>query len=251
MKRKVLQASSKQIAAWQGMIKSGWQKSVSGIIENAKTIQKIHKQAKRVHGAWGKVFEGPGKPSFGPRTALMLIKIAEHPVLRNPKYTSRFPACWYSMHRLTQLRADRLELLIADGEVHAGMEEADVEKLLRLEDSLARQASRKSKAYNPKYQPDDIEHFSSSSSSKNKDVKPPDYHARVRVLRTIAVEFKNGHNKIRQDFSLWEAIRDAADGILSAIGDRPPVKSRPVKSRPVKSRPIKSNSTEPRTGAVH
>jgi hypothetical protein len=232
MKRKVLQASPKQIAAWQGMIKSGWQKSVSGIIENAKTIQEVHKQAKKVHGSWGKVFEGPGKPLFGIDTARMLIKIAEHEVLKNPKYTSRLPACWYSLYRLTQLRADRLGLLIDNKTVHADLQQSGVDEILRQEDRREQRANRKkirsqNRPYRPKHLSADVEYFPSRSSSK---VTKPDIHETIRQLRGLAVDIEDCRNEVRQNFGLWEAIINLVDDILDCIGDDAPVKSEPVKS---------------------
>ena len=246
MKRKVLQASSKQIAAWQGMIKPGWQKSVSGIIETAKTLQKIHKQAKKVHGAWGKIFEGPGKPSFGPRTALMLIKIAESKVMTNPKYTSRFPACWYSMHLLTQLRDDRLKLLIDNKTVNADLQQSDVDEILRQEHRREQRANRKNvrsqnRPYRPKHLSADAEFFPARSSSKVTPVRKPDIHETIHQLRGLAVDIEDCRNEVRQNFGLWEAISDSVDRILDSIGDDPPGKSARVKSK----------STERQTAALN
>jgi hypothetical protein len=244
MNRKGLQVSPTQIAAWQGRIKSGWQKSVSGIIETAKVLQDIHTQAKKVHGSWKKVFEGPGKPSFGADTARMMIKIAENRVLTNPKYTSRLPACWYSLYRLDQLRPDRLQLLIDNKKVHADLQQSDVEEILRLEGRRERRANRvrpRRRPHSPKHR--DADFFPSRPRRKRKSdpESKPDIHETIHQLKRLAVDIEDCRNEVRQNPSLWQAITDVVNYILDNIGDDAPVKSGPVKSK----------STASHTATVH
>jgi hypothetical protein len=57
----------------------------------------------------------------------------------------------------------------------------------------------------------------------------------------LAVDIDDCQNEVRQNFGLWQAIRDVVDDILDNIGDDAP-------GKPARG---KSKSTAPQTAALH
>jgi hypothetical protein len=233
VKSKSKPATPKQIVKWLDKINATWasHKQVSTVIETGKLLKQVKKALG--YGNWGAFFKGPGKPSFSIRTAGMLMEIAEHPVLSNPKYISDLPPCWSTMYLLRPLR--RLEDLIADGTVHPDLQQSDVHEIISQEDRRDQRASRKNARAkrNPRGRSADAP----PRSSKRK----PDAHKTLGSLRGLRVDTEYCQAAIRQDWGLWDGYSEFAHGILDIIGDEPPTKSASVKSK----------STEPRTGAVH
>jgi hypothetical protein len=59
----------------------------------------------------------------------MLMKIARHPALSNPKHVSVLPASWGTLHSLARFPAEDLEALIADGKITPDIERSEVDEL--------------------------------------------------------------------------------------------------------------------------
>lgn len=134
--------SPKQIETWQNDIRHAWQKQVSSIIGTGRVLLDIRTQlfeSRAERGTFGKLFKGPNKP-FGKRTALMLMAIADNPVLSNAKYTTRLPSCWYTLYILRELPLDRLVALIEDGTINPDVEQRHAKDILNREKSRNRQA---------------------------------------------------------------------------------------------------------------
>jgi hypothetical protein len=104
---------------------AAWQQSVESVIECGRIL--IEAKRKVGHGNWLTFVE---KLKFSDRTAEMLIKIAMHPVLSNPKHVSNLPRSWGTLHRLTCLEQSDLEELLKDGTVNCETERKHVDELI-------------------------------------------------------------------------------------------------------------------------
>jgi hypothetical protein len=69
------------------------------------------------------------KLPFSPRTAQMLMCIAEHPVISNANHGSHLPPSWRTLYELTKIPHKMLLAKIADGTIRADLERKDVAKL--------------------------------------------------------------------------------------------------------------------------
>jgi hypothetical protein len=106
-------------------IKASWQKAVSSIIETGQFLQEA-RDALRSSGRFLKLFDKEiGNLPFSKDTAQRLMKIAKHPVLSNTAYTPLLPACWYTLAILSRADPDQLERWLADGSVHAQLQQVD------------------------------------------------------------------------------------------------------------------------------
>lgn len=99
-----------------------WQKSVASVIEAGRLLTDA--KAKLPHGDFSKL-----KLPFSDRTAQMLMRIAAHPVLADPKHVSCLPASWGTLYALTQLPTAEVELGIKNGTINSEIERKDVTKL--------------------------------------------------------------------------------------------------------------------------
>ena len=69
------------------------------------------------------------KLPFSPRTAQMLMCIAEHPVISDANHGSHLPPSWRTLYELTKIPHKMLLAKIADGTIRADLERKDVAKL--------------------------------------------------------------------------------------------------------------------------
>jgi hypothetical protein len=69
------------------------------------------------------------KLPFSPRTAQMLMCIAEHPVISNANHGSHLPPSWRTLYELTKIPHKMLLAKIADGTIRADLERKDVARL--------------------------------------------------------------------------------------------------------------------------
>jgi len=110
-------------------IRTNWRKLAEGIIETGKLLIK----AKEVlgHGQWQTMFDenNPNRLPFGDRTAQMLMQIAKHPIISNPKFISVLPASWGTLHKLADLPDKALEAMLADGTISADTTSKEVDEL--------------------------------------------------------------------------------------------------------------------------
>ena len=110
---------------WAAQIRASWQKCVTSIIETGKLL--IEAKGQLGHGR----FEAMNKTKlpFSPRTAQMLMCIAEHPVISNANHGSHLPPSWRTLYELTKIPDKMLLAKIADGTIRADLERKDVAKL--------------------------------------------------------------------------------------------------------------------------
>ena len=88
----------------------------------------IEAKEKLEHGLFTTMIKS--KLPFGPRTAEMLMRIAENPILSNPKYSSDLPPMWFSLYRLSQMTEQDLEFLLDRASIRADMTCKQVEELV-------------------------------------------------------------------------------------------------------------------------
>jgi hypothetical protein len=212
--------SEEQISHWQFKIRAAWQKTISSIIEVAVLLKMIHREVPR--GQWGRIFEGPHAP-FTSRMALMLIDIAEHSVLANPKYTSDLPCCWYSLLLLSSLSAERLEWLIMDKTVNPALTQKEVKEILNREKSRERRASTvlphsDHLPYPPEINADDR----SYTLPGLKNYTPPIRDTFLNMQRLL-VDMRDTQDEIRRDSYYRKQFRKLADCILGIVEGDPVV----------------------------
>ena len=73
--------------------------------------------------------DDPKRLPFGERTAQILMEIAKHRLLSNPKFISVLPASWGTLHKLADLPDEALEEMLADGTITADTTSKDVDEL--------------------------------------------------------------------------------------------------------------------------
>src|SRR5262249_58660743 len=110
---------------WAAQISASWQKCVTSIIETGKLL--IEAKGQLGHGRLEAMSKT--KLPFSPRTAQMLMCIAEHPVISNANHGSHLPPSWRTLYELTKIPDKMLLAKIADGTVRADLERKDVAKL--------------------------------------------------------------------------------------------------------------------------
>ena len=91
-------------------IAEAWQSSVANIVETGRLL--IQAKAALSRGEWLPMIESD--LPFSPRTAQMLMEIAEHPGITNAKHVSLLPPSWGTLHALTKLPCDEFDRRIAD-----------------------------------------------------------------------------------------------------------------------------------------
>jgi hypothetical protein len=106
---------------WARKITSAWQKSVDAIFQCGGLL--IAAKGKLKHGEFQKMIES--ELPFGPRTAEMLMAIADDRRLAKAKRAS-LPASWYTLYKLTRLSDEDFERALADGTINAEMTRDDV-----------------------------------------------------------------------------------------------------------------------------
>jgi hypothetical protein len=211
----VKSTSEKTINAWQTKLSAGWGKSVIGIVELGKMLQQAKKEIP--HGDWRRVFEGPHRP-FSIRTAQELMAIARHPVIGNAQHVAHLPAAWSSLNLLSELPQKRLLDLIASGEIHPDVQRPEIERILRREDSLARQANlmnleAEERPYRAKHLSPDAAYLSSSASKAAPH--KPDIHETLNELKRLLVDLEHCREELRKNATLRKKLEEVADRILA------------------------------------
>jgi hypothetical protein len=112
-------------------IKAAWNKQVAAIIEIGQLL--IEAKASLAHSEWLKMFTCSKlmkqRLPFSERTAQMLMKVASHPVLANPKFVSDLPPSYATLHQLSAIDAPKLEDMIERGDIHPEMTRAEIQQL--------------------------------------------------------------------------------------------------------------------------
>ena len=115
-------------------INATWQKATHSIIEVGRLL--IQAKAEIAHGKWLTLFRdyddddrAPVTFPFGQRTAEMLMAIAGHSILSNPKFVSDLPPSWGTLYEMTRIPEQELEKLIEDGTINADIRRCDVEAI--------------------------------------------------------------------------------------------------------------------------
>jgi hypothetical protein len=103
-------------------IRAAWQKTTESIIETGQLLIAARDALPR--GAFTTMVTN--ELPFGPRTAQMLMAVAEHPVLSNAKHVSLLPPSWGTLYQLTRLPLTLVEQYVEDGTITPKLERKDV-----------------------------------------------------------------------------------------------------------------------------
>jgi len=83
---------------WAEKICAAWQKTTASIIETGQLL--VEAQSQLPHGSWETMVRE--RLPFSPRAAQMLMEVARHPVIANPKHVSLLPAHWSTLYQITR-----------------------------------------------------------------------------------------------------------------------------------------------------
>jgi Protein of unknown function (DUF3102) len=160
-------------------ISASWEKAVASIIETGRLL--IEAKQELPHGAFQRMIDN--RLPFGRRTAQMLMKIAEHPVLGKAKNFSHLPPSWSALHQLSYLPADEVEWLIKKKLLTSQTRYSDVKKLGFYEWGRVGDALNVLIEYMLHWSPDKLAKyapFPSRDTDLSHTGKLPDYITRLR-----------------------------------------------------------------------
>src|SRR5262245_22375602 len=109
------------------LISAAWNKQVASIQETGRLL--IQAKATLKHGEFGAMIKD--KLPFGTRTAQMLMRIANDPIIGNAKYISLLPPCWGTLYDLTELPQAEKKQMLADGRIHPELERKDLDETVK------------------------------------------------------------------------------------------------------------------------
>jgi hypothetical protein len=124
---KPIRRNAQTAADFALQIRAAWQKQVQSILETGQLL--IRAKETLAHGEFYGMIKG--ELPFGTGTADMLMAIARHPVLSNPKFTCDLPPLWYPLYRLIQLPDTELKSMLGDGKINAELKGKDVETIIQ------------------------------------------------------------------------------------------------------------------------
>ena len=111
---------------FQKRIEKRWNDAAESIVEVGKLL--IEAKSKLGHGQWQKFTQGL---PFSDRTAEMLMKIAENPILSNPKHVSNLPRSWGTLHRMISLPDPELAEMLANGTIKSDTTRPEIEEHIK------------------------------------------------------------------------------------------------------------------------
>ena len=113
-------ANGRSRSEFVALIQTEWRKQIDGVFAVGLLLEAAKEELP--HGEWGLMFQNKELP-FGQNTAGILMKIADNANLRNSDYSQNLPASWRTLYELTKLPDELFIAAIADGRIHAGMEQ--------------------------------------------------------------------------------------------------------------------------------
>jgi hypothetical protein len=125
-------ATQNKAEYWARKINADWRKSVEGVIRIGQTLLEAKKKCK--HGEFLRMFKGNDNSveacvPFGERYAEMLISVAQHPVLKNPKHASDLPQSASTLYELTKLDDEQIIAGMKAGEINPEITRAQASSL--------------------------------------------------------------------------------------------------------------------------
>lgn len=109
-------------ADWAGAISGAWRKSLEAVLETGRLIREAKDALP--HGEFTAMVER--ELPFGERWAQMLMKIAGHPQLTDPKHASVLPPSPATLYELAKLDEKTFERKLADGTIRPDMQRREV-----------------------------------------------------------------------------------------------------------------------------
>ena len=113
--------------AWAERIRARWQDSVEAILDVGRLL--CEAKAELPHGEFETMIEID--LPFGPRSAQMLMAIAQAPLLSNAKHVSLLPASWGTLYELTRVPEETLGDWFREGRITPNLERGEVSRFLR------------------------------------------------------------------------------------------------------------------------
>ena len=142
------EAPEPSVGGWAKRIRDAWQDSVGSIINVGALLAEA--KAEMAHGRFEAMIESD--LPFGPRTAQMLMAIAEDKKLSKAKHVSHLPAAWGTLYELTKVPDEVFEAKVKEGVIHPDMQRDEAMRLhrpfgnarheIRQETATAREAFR-------------------------------------------------------------------------------------------------------------
>jgi hypothetical protein len=114
----------RSVDEWGTLIKEDLGRAVEGIVSAGLHLEQAFAQLGK--GEYGKMLRAINLHS---ETAKRLRRIANNSALRNPQHYARLPASMRTLSELASIAAPTLEVYIASGAVHVGLEREDAEVL--------------------------------------------------------------------------------------------------------------------------
>lgn len=105
---------------WADSILAAWRSTLAGVFDAGRLLAEAKEDLP--HGDFTRMIERD--LPFGPRSAQMLMAIANDERLTNPNHGSLLPANWRTLYELTKLSDDDFEAAIADGTINPECERA-------------------------------------------------------------------------------------------------------------------------------
>jgi hypothetical protein len=120
---------------WAARITACWRASVEAILEVGRLLTAAKEALP--HGEFGKMIET--QLPFVPRTAQMLMAIADDPQISNPKFVSHLPANWGALYELSTLKLNEEQF---EAGIEKGLIRPDAERKPLINGARAVMASR-------------------------------------------------------------------------------------------------------------
>src|SRR5262249_14994985 len=117
----VLISKDERWKIWVGRIAASWQKCVEGVVETGKLLTEA--KANLEPGQFESMVRL--KLPSSPRTARMLMYLAENPAIANRKHVAVLPPHWGTLYQLAHLPPALIQEKIESGEINAKMERRD------------------------------------------------------------------------------------------------------------------------------
>ena len=130
-----MKAIAPQQRKWAELISAAWRQSAESFITAGQLLAKA--KADLPHGDWLDMIDQ--HLPFRPRTAQMLIAIAEDNRLTNAKHAALLPPHWTTMYELTKLDDEQFDARIEDGTIRADMERKDISQQIKTQKRATRE----------------------------------------------------------------------------------------------------------------
>jgi hypothetical protein len=121
--------SDGELAGWICRIQAACAREANNVLELARLIWQARESLRPHHGSWGKLWKS-GKMAIGKRLAEKYVVVGEGFDGLSANDRSHLPAAFSTLYCLAHLGRERIEDLIAQGRIHAGLKLKEAEALV-------------------------------------------------------------------------------------------------------------------------